>query len=150
MMASSTPCGCNGPMWSLTSSWGCCTGWDYRGTWVRYLVRSISPAASPKITETRHMNDAYQGRGQHTGPAIRSASNVWALNETTLRAYVRPLTNMLSLKCLGRLLADIDDDWPTVVVNLWNSRKRWARMSSIIGREGVDAQTSGNFFEMVI
>ena len=43
-----------------------------------------------------------------------------------------------------------DDDWPTVVGNLRNARKSWARMMRILGREGAEPRISGMFFKSVV
>ena len=47
-------------------------------------------------------------------------------------------------------MVSCDDDWPTVVGDLSKSRKRWARMSRILGWEGADPQTYGNFYKAVV
>ena len=41
------------------------------------------------------------------------------------------------------------DDWTAVVGDLRKARKRWERMSSIIGREGAYPRTLGNFYKAV-
>ena len=43
-------------------------------------------------------------------------------------------------KFLGRVMMAFYDDWPSVLGNLRKERKRWARMLSIIGQEGVDTR----------
>ena len=50
----------------------------------------------------------------------------------------------------GRVLEALDDNWPVVVRNLRKERKRWARMSIILGRKGADPQTSGIFYKGVV
>ena len=54
------------------------------------------------------------------------------------------------LKCLGRFLAAMDDDWPEVIVNLKKARKSWARLLRILGWEGADARMSGRFYLAIV
>ena len=42
------------------------------------------------------------------------------------------------------------DDWPTVVANLRKARRKWTRMSRILGQADADARTSGTFFKVVV
>ena len=44
----------------------------------------------------------------------------------------------------------LDDDWSAVVRNLRKARKRWESMSRIIGLEGADPHTSGNFYKALV
>ena len=57
---------------------------------------------------------------------------------------------MAAFKYLGRILTATDDNWPPVVANLSMHIKTWVRMSRIIGREGANARTSGNFFKALV
>ena len=43
-----------------------------------------------------------------------------------------------------------DDDCPTALSNLRNARKKWARMSRIIGQEGANARMYGKIFKVVL
>ena len=59
-------------------------------------------------------------------------------------------TYMLSsLKCLG-VISTSDDNWPSVVSNIREDRKKWAKLSRILGREGVDAKTLGVFYKPLV
>ena len=42
------------------------------------------------------------------------------------------------------------DDWPAVVSNIQKALKKWARLSTVLGREGMDARTSGIFYLAVV
>ena len=70
--------------------------------------------------------------------------------ERAFREYSHPLTNVAAFKYLDRILSSVDCDWTEVVVNLRKARKKWARMSRILGQEGANAQTSGTFFKAVV
>ena len=51
---------------------------------------------------------------------------------------------------LGRIVTEIDDDWPDVRSNTWKARRSWHCLDWILGREVVDTQTPGNFYVMVV
>ena len=51
------------------------------------------------------------------------------------QAYIRTLETVTSFKYLGRTLKALDDNLPSVVGNLRKARKRWYRLSRIVGRE---------------
>ena len=57
---------------------------------------------------------------------------------------------MVTFKYLGYLHMATDDDFMAVVENLWKARKKLDRISSILGREGVDVRKSGNLFKVVV
>ena len=65
------------------------------------------------------------------------------------KEYGQPLTMVYSFKYLVQKLTEVDDNWPSVITNLWKTRKVWARLSRILqvlGREGADLRTSGRFY----
>ena len=43
-----------------------------------------------------------------------------------------------------------DDHWPEVVSNLRKERQKWAQLTGMLGREGVDARTSGQIYLAVL
>ena len=45
-----------------------------------------------------------------------------------------PLSQVTSLKYLGRVAAAEDDGWPAVVRNLRRARQKWARLTHILIR----------------
>ena len=53
-------------------------------------------------------------------------------------AYGRPLEIVKEFKYLGRILMALDKSWLLVDANLKKVHNRWAHLSRIIGREGVD------------
>ena len=69
---------------------------------------------------------------------------------TALTAYGHPLAPVSSFKYLGRILLVSDNDWAVVVRNLRRARKKWARLTRVLGREGEDAQALGMFYIAVV
>lgn len=61
------------------------------------------------------------------------------------QAYGIPLVAVSEFKYPWRVLTDSYDDCSEVVGNFKKARKRWARMSRILGREGVDPGLPGTF-----
>ena len=53
--------------------------------------------------------------------------------KTDFQDYGRTLTNVAYLKYLDCLLAVMDDNWPSLVSNLWNAHIKWSHMSWILG-----------------
>ena len=51
---------------------------------------------------------------------------------------------------LRRILMAWGDYWAVVVENLRKARKRWARLSQILGRKGTDPRNSGNLYKAVV
>ena len=45
---------------------------------------------------------------------------------------------MTEFKYLGRVLTEVDNDWPVVVGNLGKVRRSWGRLDRVLGREGAD------------
>ena len=70
--------------------------------------------------------------------------------EVAFQAYMRLLVAVLEFKYLGRVLTEYDYDCSTVVGNFRNVRKRWARISRIIGWEGADPRNSGSLNKWVV
>ena len=65
--------------------------------------------------------------------------------ETDFEAYGKQLEAVPSFKYLGRILTEVDDDWPAVVGNPGKAQKIWGRLKRILSREGADKRVSGNF-----
>ena len=70
--------------------------------------------------------------------------------ERAYKAYGRPIETVTSFKYLERVLTSADDDWTTVVGNLWKKWKSCTRLDRIIGQEGVNPRVSGMFFKAVV
>ena len=51
---------------------------------------------------------------------------------------------------LGLVLADSEDDWPALVVNIRKEQTNWDMMSRVLVREGGNTQVSGKFFEALV
>ena len=54
--------------------------------------------------------------------------------ERAFEAYGAPLENVTVFKYLGRVMMEVDDDWPEVLGNLQKVRRRWGRLSRILRR----------------
>ena len=67
-----------------------------------------------------------------------------------LTSYGIPLTPVSSLNYLGRILLVADDNSLAVVRNLRLARKKWVRLTLMLGKEGVDAQTLGVFYVVLV
>ena len=75
---------------------------------------------------------------------------MWENTEKTFQAYVHPLTSALLLKCLGRILTALENDWPALVGNLRKAHKKWYWLSQILRREGDNPRVLGVFFVSVV
>ena len=65
------------------------------------------------------------------------------------KSYSHPLVMESSLCYLCRTLSEVENDWPSVVVNLCKARKMWACLSRILGREGEDPRILGRQLYLV-
>ena len=54
------------------------------------------------------------------------------------------------LKYLERILMASGDDWMEMLANLQKSQKQWACISWVLGWEGADTRTSGNFYKALV
>ena len=69
---------------------------------------------------------------------------------TALTSYGVSLAPISSVKYLGRILLESDDDWLEVVRNLRLVQKKWARLTQVLGIEEEDAWTLGAFYIAVV
>ena len=79
-----------------------------------------------------------------------SEEDMWDITERDIQADGRPLAKVTSFKYLGRVLTEVDENWPAVVENLWKARKSWPRMERILGLEGTSPQVFWVFFKVVV
>ena len=70
--------------------------------------------------------------------------------ERDFQDYGRTLETVTSFKYMGRVLTEVDDDWPVVVENLNKSRKSWALLTRILVWEGANPRVSGTFFRALV
>ena len=70
--------------------------------------------------------------------------------ERAFRAYVQPLSIVMSFNYLGRILMSLENEWPELVGNLGKARKKWECMLRILEREREYAWTSGTFLNAVV
>ena len=64
--------------------------------------------------------------------------------------YGTPLTEVPSLKYLGRILSSTDNNWPAVEKNLRGERGKWGKMVRILGIEGAYRRTAGRLHVEVV
>ena len=55
-----------------------------------------------------------------------------------------------TLKYLGRVLYWTDDDWPSVLRNIWRARKFWGRLGKLLRQEVADPIISARFYRVVV
>ena len=48
------------------------------------------------------------------------------------------------------MLSALDNNWSVVVANIWKDQNNWARISWILGQEGLDTRTEGVFLKVVV
>ena len=70
--------------------------------------------------------------------------------EMAFEDYGEQSKTVPSFKYLGRILTEVDDDWPALAGNLGKARKSWGRTQRILRREGANKRVSGNFFNAVV
>ena len=70
--------------------------------------------------------------------------------ERSFQAYGRPLTTVTDFKYLGRILTASDENWTSVVGNIWKARKIWSQLTSILGRYGAIPRVSGMLFKALV
>ena len=66
------------------------------------------------------------------------------------KTFSYPLAPVTSFKYLGLFLSEADDDCTEVVSNFWIARHKWAQLTRVLTREGMDAQTSGLIYLSVV
>jgi hypothetical protein len=60
------------------------------------------------------------------------------------------IATVRDFKYLGRISSDDDDDLPAVRENMKKTRKRWARVSRLLVREGATAKMMGKIYLAVV
>ena len=63
---------------------------------------------------------------------------------------MQPLMSVSFFKYPGRILPASEEKWPMVVSKLRKARKKWERLSRVMGQEGVDARAMGIFYREVV
>ena len=62
-------------------------------------------------------------------------------SEMAITAYGTPLAPVTSFNYLGQIKTAVDNNWPTVVSNLWKTSQKWSKLIRVLGRDGADAWT---------
>ena len=76
--------------------------------------------------------------------------DTWEGTDRSLAAYGVPLSQVTSFKYMGRVFAEEENDWPTVVCNLRHARQKFTRMTWVLIREGEYARTLGQIYLAVV
>ena len=66
------------------------------------------------------------------------------------KAYVWTLEAVTSFKYMGRVMNTSDNNWPAVVKNMRDGRRKWSRFSRLWGQEGANARTSDTLYKAVV
>jgi hypothetical protein len=69
---------------------------------------------------------------------------------TVFRADGVALGQVSQFRYLGRILSEVDSDWPALRRNLTRARQRWAMISRLLVREGASPRVSGYFYKAVV
>ena len=67
-------------------------------------------------------------------------------SERAFEAYEDPIESVTGFKYMGRILTEMDDDWPAVVRNLGKARRSCRCLSRVLSREGADPKVSRAFY----
>ena len=75
-----------------------------------------------------------------------AAAEVETTSEKAFHAYGNKMRAVTEFRYLGRVMTNMDDDWPAVAGNLRKARVIWGRLARILGREGADPKMSRKFY----
>ena len=95
---------------------------------------------------------ALYGRHMTTDFCGQVAERKWRrlAEEEAFTAYGIHLVPVTYFRYLGRVLTVHNDDCLIVVRNLRKARRKWERLTRVLGREGADAQTLGYLYLAVV
>ena len=79
-----------------------------------------------------------------------ATEEVVAGTDTVFWTYGHSFSKVATFKYLGRILTATGDNWIEIVANTWKVKRKWTSLSRILGREGTNEPTSGNFFKSFI
>ena len=103
-----------------------------------------------KVLNRRHMTTVFFLRGAERKRCRLGEEEAREGSKIVFTADGIPLSQVTSFKYLGRIHTVVDDDYPTVVINLQKSRHNWERLMRVMGREGVDAHNSVHIYLVVV
>ena len=72
-----------------------------------------------------------------------------ATSEKAFHAYRTKMRAVTDFKYLGRVMTNMNDDWPAVARNIRKARASWERLARILGREGADLKVTRSFYAAV-
>ena len=83
----------------------------------------------------RHPKTVQCAEGEERKRCRLVEEEVWDSTERDFRLYGLPLTLFTYFNYLGQISMDSDNDWTMVVRNLQKARKKWDRLTSILGQK---------------
>ena len=98
----------------------------------------------------RHQSPEMYARGEERSRKHCREEEARGSTAAAFQAYGRPLEAALEFKYIGGVLTALYDNLTAVVVKLRKAWRRWARMSSILGREGEYPCTSSKFYKAMV
>jgi len=97
-----------------------------------------------------HFNTAYCREGAARTRQRSAIHEARLAREVVFTVKGDALESVSLFRYLGRPLSSFDEDWPAVYHNLKKARKRWARVSRVLTREGADPRVCGMFYKAVV
>ena len=70
-------------------------------------------------------------------------------SEKAFHAYGTKMRAVTEFNYLGRVLTNMDNDWPAVAGNIRKAQASWGRLARIMGREGADLKVTRSFYSSV-
>ena len=72
-----------------------------------------------------------------------------ATSEKAFHAYGTKMRAVTEFRYLGRVMTNMDDNWPAVAGNIRKARASWGRLARILGRERADLKVTRSFYTAV-
>ena len=82
----------------------------------------------------RHPANAKCARGSERNRRRLVEEELRESRERAFEAYCAPLENVKVFKYLVQVMTAGDDDWPTLIGNLFKARKSWGRLLRVLSR----------------
>ena len=101
---------------------------------------------SHKALRIRHMMTSFYQEGVERKRRRLAAEESRVGAEPAFTEDGIPLVQLTSLKYIIQIIMEADDNWPAVVSNLRKARQKWARLTGLLGEEGVHARTLGQIY----
>ena len=105
---------------------------------------------SRKALNGRHLETNQCKKGAERKRRRLAAAEVETTSEKAFHAYGNKMRAVTEFRYLGRVMTDMDDDWPAVAGNLRKARASWGRLARILGREGAEGRCTSSTRIIVI